>query len=245
MQIKLISLNTWLLPFVSQDQRERKKNIVTFIKKTNPDIICLQEVWLKRDIRYFRKNLPEYHCHHGNHVIFNRSGLVTFSKLPVLGGSFEKFPANYHPWFEYLGGKGVLKSRISLGDTSFDIWNTHLYTPRNGDQYIAGRQLSSLVKNSPERSLIVGDLNLPAKTVKGLRGKCRIISPMRHTYSFENRYTCYMMKTFDHIYKLTMPVRDYVLLNSGKSNASFKSDVISNPILSDHYAISTTLIIPQ
>jgi len=46
--MKILSLNCWLLPPpFSSENKNRLSRIVNLIKKHNPDVIALQEVWLK------------------------------------------------------------------------------------------------------------------------------------------------------------------------------------------------------
>lgn len=179
MNIKIISLNIWDIPFwFSLKRKERILRLGEFFKEQNADIICLQESF---DVKH-RDKLHEYlgkkvysaseSGYNGKTrriLLFKRfdltGGLVTFSKLPIKRSSFTPYRRFVDMMFaEYIGRKGVLETVLETPKGPLLIMNTHLHAGSlSVDQRVRLRQLRQLLrvaetaKDMP--TVLVGDFN--------------------------------------------------------------------------------------
>ena len=144
MQLKILTLNCWLMPFLaSKDNSERRERIAEFILREKPDFAALQEVWLSRDINFFRKMLDEYLLCHASGTFANKPGLLTLSRLPHWKKSFAAFRKSKAMNIkERLASKGMLISTYQLEKLKLTIINTHLFFPeKTAKDFIVFQQL--------------------------------------------------------------------------------------------------------
>ena len=60
--MKLTSINFWGLPWpLSVQKRDRIGKLISFIRKNEFDIICLQEIWKTKDLNLLKTRLKEYY----------------------------------------------------------------------------------------------------------------------------------------------------------------------------------------
>jgi exonuclease III len=107
------------------------------LKKTDPDIITLQEVWTKRYLRYIVKNLSEYNVitnegvKTGKEKYFmrsHRSGLVTLIKTKPEWDSFKAAEREEGVNIvEKFAARGILTVKTKWGDNPLIIKNVHLF----------------------------------------------------------------------------------------------------------------------
>jgi len=241
MKLKILDLNLWMLPsFLSSDHKKRLQGFIQLVKKTNPDIITLQEVWLRKYIAFIRKNLRGYHTHHPGHKLFNKSGLLTLSKMKPSAWHFHRFPKlRGENRVEKLAGKGYLMIKLSFADRQFHIVNTHLYceSPRN-KRKLTEQQFAMLKRLTVKGDWIVcGDLNLDESKFEKLNKKHFTHHTVKaFTVSAENKYTHSRLNRFGfRDLKL-----DYTLIRTEKNNIRLRTKVLQKPLVSDHYAVLTT-----
>lgn len=178
MQLKILTFNIWDIPFWFTTKRhDRAHRLGEYLKKYDPDIICLQEAFdvKHRDALHEYLGKKTYHVTEGNGdarrvLLFKRfdltGGLVTFSKLPIISSRFVHFRRFVDMMFaEYIGRKGVLETIIKTPQGPFAVINTHLHTGGHSiDQNIRLRQMRQLFKTIKKRTsriptVITGDLN--------------------------------------------------------------------------------------
>jgi len=145
--LKILTFNTfglWVGPIrVGKEWPKRMPLIAEHIRKLSPDIVLLQEVWRKKDQRYFKQALKDLYPYSASSQNPDRTawqrltlegflegGLVALSKYPFLKlPHFQGFAA-YTAGEEYFAGKGVQFLEIDLRATgltrSLKIANTHL-----------------------------------------------------------------------------------------------------------------------
>lgn len=155
-EIKVFSLNTWMLPLgISADNNERFEKIIEHIKEEDYDIICLQEVWGNNYLKKLEE--LEYNTYYKNNKFFNSGGLVILSKEK---GEFTKnsFKTNSNI-IEKIAGKGYLL----LETKNFTVVNTHLDAY---DKKISIKQFEEIKKLSQEKIILCGDFNLEKKRIK-------------------------------------------------------------------------------
>jgi endonuclease/exonuclease/phosphatase family metal-dependent hydrolase len=174
-RVTVISLNTRGVPVIGSRLAQRYSVIGAALDAGDTDIACLQEVltwWhlmlLARRMRSFR------------HVSFRPSpvgpagGLVTFSRLPVVGTAYRGFGipprAPGISWAARLraGLKGALVTRLARRDLS--VVNTHPVANRDGDWSPAGRfypvhhaqlsRLARVVHSDLGPAVVCGDFNI-------------------------------------------------------------------------------------
>ena len=140
------------LKYVSKYRNERIAAIARFLSQTDYDIITLQELWVFSDYEHVRasvsKNLP-YAKFFYRYVLYLSqaciyclnvldllsgalgSGLVIFSKYPIVAATVHPYSLNGSPidvlagdWFVGKAAASVLIAHPVLGQTQ--IFNTHV-----------------------------------------------------------------------------------------------------------------------
>ncbi len=241
MELKLLDLNLWMLPApIASDQKKRLQRFILLVKRTDPDIITLQEVWLGKYITFIRKNLKGYHLHRAGKGVFNKSGLVTLSKKAPSSSHFHLFPKLKGVGrMEKLAGKGYLVIMLSLFGRKFHVVNTHLYCPMvEKKKKITEQQFGMLKSISRSGNWIIsGDLNIDEPEFKKLNmGHFTHHTAKVYTVSKENKYARSRMNRFGKGDKKL----DYTLLRAKSNNIIMHTEVLQNPKVSDHYAVLTT-----
>src|SRR5690349_10756619 len=125
-RLKLVTYNIWGLPWcLNRARPSRYAQIARELQRLDPDIILLQEAWTAKA----RKSAP---CDGrwwiargaGQHLIFQQNGLMTLSRLPIIGGAF--YPFSHAAFPDRLVRKGALKVTLRLpGGQVLNVWNVH------------------------------------------------------------------------------------------------------------------------
>lgn len=180
-KIRIASLNFWGLKYLAPQKRERLDLLIKAIKARSEDkaidVLCLQEIWVKEDYQYLKRQLVKefpYSFYFKSGLI--GSGIVTFSAWKIENTFWKRFTLCGSPerfWHgDFFTGKGVGGVRLKIPGTNdeyADIYNTHLHAEYNVSRssYIAHRitQWQELVQFVEDSSLpshitiIAGDLN--------------------------------------------------------------------------------------
>jgi endonuclease/exonuclease/phosphatase family metal-dependent hydrolase len=134
-EVSILTQNVWFIPFVSTPARDRAPLLVEELRKTNYDILCLQEVWAPIIGRNYvgtmiegLRDLYPYVVEHPTDISsgsFLDSGLLLLSKYPVAKFAFRKYENSRS--LDSLSDKGVLLAHIDLPTegASMVIANTH------------------------------------------------------------------------------------------------------------------------
>ncbi len=169
---KLISWNCCLPPW-SLTRRKRRPQIVAIILKEKPDLICLQEVFLKSDRTFLIESFSKEGYRH-NHYFQN---LLIVSKLPLLSTHGNKFQSQGRIFsfsiLDALYGKAFQRVKIKINGIDLVILNTHLlsayalaaahYQKTRSDQ--ATEIIENLKKAAANNVIAAGDFNFEAHTV--------------------------------------------------------------------------------
>jgi len=157
--------------------RERAEELAKHLLKMddeNPrDVLCLQEVFdnlakfgLGKDAQKIvmdklKEKFP-YILHDVGHrgYPFAGSGLIVFSKYPIVDAEFHRYPNL--AGFDSLSNKGFVAAKIQKGDRFFTVYNTHTQATRGEFT----RPLESLTRR-PWSPFKKGVNNLPTS------GECR------------------------------------------------------------------------
>jgi endonuclease/exonuclease/phosphatase family metal-dependent hydrolase len=228
--MKIISLNTWLLPPpLAKDNRKRLRAIVHMIEDEDPAIVCLQEVWVNAYVRRLQSALPEYNfLTASDSLLFNRSGLVFASKAKSESHKTGRFPdSKGHNLEEKLAGKGW--QLIDL--ESFSILHTHLYASKGGDYDMTKAQLQQLeALNLPEDTLLVGDCNLPHQEFCEFTTRFVCPDSDDHTITPDNKYaSARLNSSSDAKWSYITPLK--------QSGIQATVRVRKEPEVSDHYGL--------
>lgn len=240
MKFSILNSNLWLLPFsFSVDNQKRLSRFVKLAKKLAPDIITLQEVWLKSDIEYLKRAMSSYYLSFSGSLFYNLAGLVTLTKKKpqAVDLSFFKITHQYS-LTEKLAKKGYLKVRLSKKKAGFLLINTHLYSPwEKREEKIAESQFESLKRDMiGERQVILaGDLNIDFDLFERLnKGFFHQSRNLTNTVSDKNKYRHIRLNKKRRSNKKP----DYVLVRcKGKEEPLINCTVVKKPLVSDHYPI--------
>ncbi len=147
MLLRVLSFNTWGVPFFSRDRAARIRAIGRAIAAMDVDVIGLQEVFSAGD----RKLLVEaagrgglVHSHYFQSGLMG-SGLLTLSRYPIVDRSFLRFRLNGRPQdlvrVDYYAGKGVGRVRVLTPEGPVDVYNAHLIAPISSSARIASPRI--------------------------------------------------------------------------------------------------------
>lgn len=229
--MKIFNLNCWILPPpFSKENKSRIKNIIHEIKKHNPDIIALQEVWLNKYVKIIKRSFPEYYFYHSNNPLFNKTGLITATKIKPLEKETSLFKiTKNHNIEERLGKKGFHKIKLKK-DLYF--YNTHLYCPKKeSDDKIVFSEFNLIQEEiGKNKSILSGDLNIEEKNLSKLNKKFTYDKSYKKTVSSSNNLAEYGI---DKQVKYDKKI-DYTLLTKN-FRKKIQTKCFEKPILSDHY----------
>lgn len=192
--IKLLTLNTWGLKYISKYRIERLRAIAHQLAHSDYHVVALQEVWVQEDWDYIDskcKHIFPYRRQFRSGIIAG-PGLVILLKVPISSTFLYRFPINGRPSAFFRGdwfvGKSIAVTILDPGapdSTKIAVLNSHMHAPYalSGDAaYETHRacqawdfaKLVNTLRNSGYAVVIVGDLNskpglLPYKlfTVEG------------------------------------------------------------------------------
>ncbi len=134
--LTLISFNIWDLPVPTNRTRHaRVREIISYLKRLDPDVICLQEAWDPVHRRHIHDELGRgrYQAPANENIasrwypFFNGTGgLLTLSKYPVASEAFVPFKGLTFSLTDWLGNKGFLESKLETPWGDLTIINTHV-----------------------------------------------------------------------------------------------------------------------
>lgn len=169
--------NMWLLPSPwADDQDGRLQRFLEMIASYQPEIVTLQEVWLNKDLGAFRKGLPGYWAAGIPPFLYNRSGLVVFSRFPILDARYGTYPyTRDHSFVETLAHKGFLQVDLDMGGRVVRVIDTHLYASRgsveNRFPVWQFEILRALTADVGVPTFLAGDLNIRQEVLEGLNAR--------------------------------------------------------------------------
>lgn len=258
--LDILTLNTWGIA-TSSDKARRIAAIATYLAECTHDLVGLQEVWEMPDLKLLIEGAKSggltFHHHFASGV--SGSGLVIFSRYPIIQVHFHRFRAASasRTFWEYLGGKGIGMARVETASGVIDVYNTHAvaqYRPDAADENKAHRaaqlyEMTEFIKTHTQENpaVMLGDFNMQPHHIGyrimtklvGAADTYRALHPddAGVTFSPENPYnTGKRAEPIDYIFirdgqtRSVTPVTSAIMLKSYEDIA-----------YSDHYAIATTL----
>jgi len=159
--VRVASFNAWLLPFGADDLDERLERMGPAIDALEPDIICLQEVWLSDHFLSFAEAVD----HRLPNTATSGGGLAILSRWPVREAMFEEYPSSTAPGFiEWLARKGFLTAIVETPAGPLRVVNTHLAFDFDAVHRNNSEQLPILLEGlAPQTDLplvLCADLNI-------------------------------------------------------------------------------------
>jgi endonuclease/exonuclease/phosphatase family metal-dependent hydrolase len=169
--IKILSWNCCLPPW-SLTRKKRIPNIVSTILKFSPEIICLQEVFFKKDGEKIIKDLRIKGYSHSFH--FKDLLIVSKIRLSHKKGNIFKSQGKLFSLaaLDFLYKKGFQSIQFSKGEKSFSLVNTHLLSAwafsfsqlqKTREEQV--KEICNLSwQQSKKRNIILGDFNFQPNT---------------------------------------------------------------------------------
>lgn len=171
--LRIITFNTWGAPY-ARDREARFRRIGEATQQLAPDIVAFQEVFSSEQydmlVQALERSLPFHHFFTSGVI---GSGLVTFSRYPIVDAIFQRFRLSGKPekvrHGDYYAGKGIGLTRINAPSGIIDFYNTHThaqYVPAPDNEY-AAVNASNLYEaarfitahSSTRPAILCGDLN--------------------------------------------------------------------------------------
>lgn len=270
----LLDINLFGLSFFKPAAyiEKRTEAIAKQLKDSNADIIALQEVYLRKHHRYFIEELEEVYPYHAYPEMqrFNwGSGLMTFSKFPMIEWNFTPFVELGTVDEKIFTKRGMLNASVKIcGSVSINIVNIHLTSGgvfhQMDDKKIEqkrSKQIEEVLRVANETKtegvIILGDFNL------GPRVSTKNYEEVLH-YGFKDVYDVYCRAhqlPGEVTWDITNPLivnqfgvgsnrLDHIMIKKEHWNVLDADVVFKEPIvsignkkvtLSDHYGLEATL----
>ncbi|WP_165845500.1 endonuclease/exonuclease/phosphatase family protein [Streptacidiphilus pinicola] len=112
----------------NEDPFPRLRALAEVLADADYDVVCLQELWNPRSyalIRALTRTSYPYAAH-GARLPLLAGGLLTLSRIPIAGHRFTRLAAGGPFTREALTRKGVLVTRLSVGEELLVVANVHL-----------------------------------------------------------------------------------------------------------------------
>jgi endonuclease/exonuclease/phosphatase family metal-dependent hydrolase len=165
-ELRLLTFNT----LMRGDVRPRLRALAPLLERSGYDVVCLQEVLLRRHARLLGGQFPRQAW---SGTVLLRGGLVLLSRWPIRDTRFVRYPRTGPVRAEYLMRKGLQLAVVETPAGPVALANTHLSANRDGDWSPANRytrvaraeldclagELSRIDPALP--AVVVGDLNVP------------------------------------------------------------------------------------
>lgn len=259
--IKIVSWNVFLRPEILTDyQLERVDQISATLKKTDADVLCLQELFHSR----FRKRLMDslhtiypFHVKPGRRGFRITSGLMLFSKHEIIDHDISYFTNGSGS--DKMAWKGVQSATIQYKDSSFVIANTHLQAgsgpKEQGVRNFQYRRINTMLQDYYRKDFwIAGDFNTSADSSSflTLKSACSVVdtkeitSALKYTSNFPDnglyKADSSSPKRIDFILKDESS--EWVSLGDHISRVKLKGHENLDMFLSDHALVESTFIKP-
>lgn len=168
-EIKVLTLNTWMIPVLRKMAKARAEAIGRELG--NYDISLMQEAFTPGVRKTMATLAKEYDLHNRfqkRHAFRINSGMYTFTRYEIIKTDFLRF--FNCGGFQCLSGKGVLYVQVKLPNGQLiDLFNTHLQAYQK-DNKVRRRQMKRAMKfvnkhnDGTIPAIFAGDFNVIAET---------------------------------------------------------------------------------
>jgi len=246
MKFTLVSSNMWLLPPpLSVDNKKRISLFTNFCLKRNVDFICLQEVWLNEYVKLFLDQLKSYYFVGKPDFLYNKTGLLFFSKYKPVRFTKYCFKISFQSaFFDLIGRKGYLHAQFKINGEDIEIYNIHLNSPyRNSQKKIWHQQMDVITTIAANRNtslIIAGDFNGPYDLL--LKESSFVVNKNEAVNSFSMKNS-YRLQGFHKYTRKLIKLEskdldiDGVLYFEKYDKRHVTKQYILNPLVSDHYPV--------
>ncbi|MFF3617440.1 endonuclease/exonuclease/phosphatase family protein [Streptomyces sp. NPDC002580] len=167
--LRLLTFNT----LFTGDVPARLRALGAALDSSDYDVVCLQEVMFRRNVRLIRRAAPSYRHFACSGTVLLKGGLVLLSRWPISRSRFVRFPVTGPVRGELVMRKGAQLASVATPDGQLVVVNTHLsanrdddWSPMNRYMRITDAELTRLAGliAAIDPSLpvaVAGDLNLP------------------------------------------------------------------------------------
>jgi endonuclease/exonuclease/phosphatase family metal-dependent hydrolase len=252
--LRVLSWNLHGLPFYSNTP-ERLRRVAAVIAIQQPDLVLLQEVWLRRYTDLLRAALEaDYDMLYQPRRVtqWPRGGLLVFvrrsSTWRAEAPRFVAYEVSA-PWYRVtegdgISGKGILATRIAHAGASLVVVDTHLQSGYAGRDYrtVRGAQIEQLQaflqhEHPSEPVLIGGDFN--TTSVEPLYAS--LLTALGTDLTAAERWNCHCGTNFDAGQRQWI---DYVFARSWNVNSTTQritNDAPDSPY-SDHDGVLVRVV---
>lgn len=181
--LKFATFNAWLIPErmrIAKKTSVRTKHITNAVSNCDCDVLAMQEVWLpglyKQNLlnpENFSKSYKYFHYFRAGTV---GSGLVTFSKYPIIGVDYFQFTMCSSPFRfdhgDWYGAKGIGVCYIESPAGLLSVYNTHLVAEYKKYTYVEHRIVEAMElvrfiqRTARGHAILLGDLNLTPDSIE-------------------------------------------------------------------------------
>jgi endonuclease/exonuclease/phosphatase family metal-dependent hydrolase len=165
-EVRLLTFNA----LMRSDVRPRLHALGAVLRRSDHDLVCLQEVLLRGHAALLRRLAGQYRHHAWSGAVLLHGGLVLLSRWPIRAARFVQYPRTGPSRPEYLMRKGAQLAVVETPGGPLSVVNTHLSANRDGDWSEANRYTA--VARAELRHLageldpalptvVAGDFNLP------------------------------------------------------------------------------------
>ncbi len=173
--LKVVTYNIANARGFTTNRVERIRGVAQKLKELDPDIVGLQEAFVKKDRELLYAELADsrlqYHVRYPCATVGN--GLLTLSAYPIEESYFHRYADN-NPWYrfwegDWWAGKGVGLARVRLpGGACVDFYNTHaqagrrrptLYLEVRIKQMAALAEFMNATRTGSGPAIVLGDFN--------------------------------------------------------------------------------------
>lgn len=270
-QIKVLTLNTWMIPLQRKMAKARAEAIGRELG--NYDIAMMQEAFtagIRKTMATVAKSSNLSNCYQTRKPFRINSGMYSFTRFEVTKTDFMRF-FNCRG-VQCFSGKGVLYMQIKLPNGQrIDLFSTHLQAYEK-DRRVRNRQLKRVIKYINRKNdksipvIFVGDFNIIAETqeynelvlkLDGFRDVWKTGRPNDDGFTWNPSINTWAKYDYDESQLLQR--LDYIFIRDGKRasisikdvNFAFNSKkvwygVYKNPqstFVSDHFGVEANLLI--
>ncbi|MFE4695593.1 endonuclease/exonuclease/phosphatase family protein [Streptomyces sp. NPDC056738] len=252
--LRLLTMNT----LFTGDVPARLRALGAALQESDYDIVCLQEVMFRRNVRLIRRAAPAYGHFACSGTVLLKGGLVLLSRWPIKERRFVRYPMTSPVRGEFFMRKGVQVASIATPDGELVVVNTHLSANRDDDWSPANRYtriaeaelalVAGLIEGvGPSVPVVVvGDLNVPRDSA--VLADFVAAAGLRDVLAGDTRPTYRPTPQWP-----TPPALDHVLVRAaagetltGGADFVFQDEVTlgdgRRAYLSDHYGVQARLI---
>ena len=140
--VRVVTWNVKDMVLLSGHRAERMERIGELLVEQRPDVVCLQEGFVRGDVARIAEALEGIGIAHVQDYpsMAVGSGLWILSRYPIREAWFHRFTRNGHWWQvtqgDWWSGKGVALARLELPDGRvLDVYDTHFVASYGSDSH--------------------------------------------------------------------------------------------------------------